>query len=151
MGRCHSRCERSIMVHTTTTTGMSATSKLSPLPVSEIRPVGIDPKALSEVCTKELSYFTNDPTCTNHVLWWMERMSRRKCLARLTLFPSRAPRFSLVTADYVCPTYKTSARKGELSTTGVSTNFVVAVEFPTNVPVRQFILHGTAMLLSLES
>ncbi|CAM9286047.1 unnamed protein product [Ectocarpus sp. 6 AP-2014] len=54
-------------------------------------------------------------------------------------------------ADYICPTYKTSARRGELSTTGISTNFVVAVEFPTNMPVRQFILHGAAMLLSLES
>ncbi|CAN0545595.1 unnamed protein product [Ectocarpus sp. 12 AP-2014] len=54
-------------------------------------------------------------------------------------------------ADYICPTYKTSARRGELSTTGISTNFVVAVELPTNMPVRQFILHGAAMLLSLDS
>eukprot|EP00903_Cladosiphon_okamuranus_P017642 g16249.t1 len=54
-------------------------------------------------------------------------------------------------ADYVCPTYKTSERRGELSTTGISTNFVVAVEFLTDMPVRQFILHGAAMLLSLES
>lgn len=54
------------------------------------------------------------------------------------------------TEDYVCPTYKTPERRGELSTTGVSANFVVAVEFPTNMPVRQFILHGTAMLLTTE-
>ena len=56
-----------------------------------------------------------------------------------------------MTADYICPTYKTSERRGELSTTGVSTNFVVAVEFLTNMPVRQFILHGAAMLLSLDN
>ncbi|CAM9121843.1 unnamed protein product [Hapterophycus canaliculatus] len=54
-------------------------------------------------------------------------------------------------ADYLCPTYKTSTRRGDLSTTGISTNFVVAVEFLTDMPVRQFILHGAAMLLSLES
>lgn len=70
-------------------------------------------------------------------------------LVRTASFPF--PRTHARTADYICPTYKTSERKGELSTTGISTNFVVAVEFLTNMPVRQFILHGAAMLLSLES
>ncbi|CAM9197261.1 unnamed protein product [Discosporangium mesarthrocarpum] len=53
-------------------------------------------------------------------------------------------------SNYVCPTYKTSDRRGKLSTTGVSSNFVVAVEFPTNIPARQFVLHGAAMLCSMD-
>ena len=34
--------------------------------------------------------------------------------------------------DYSCPLYKTGARQGVLSTTGMSTNFVLYVEIPTN-------------------
>jgi len=51
--------------------------------------------------------------------------------------------------SYMCPVYKTAERKGVLSTTGMSTNFVVAVEMPTNDHPDKWVLAGMASLLNL--
>jgi len=53
--------------------------------------------------------------------------------------------------EYQCPVYKTSVRAGILSTTGLSTNFVVAVELPTTEDPIHWVLGGTAMLLNLDN
>jgi dynein heavy chain len=52
-------------------------------------------------------------------------------------------------ACYMCPVYKTAARRGVLSTTGMSTNFVVALELPTDVDPDRWVLNGAACLLNL--
>lgn len=53
-------------------------------------------------------------------------------------------------ADFECPLYKTAVRAGVLSTTGQSTNFVIAVDLPTDRDPDYWVRMGAAMLCALS-
>jgi dynein heavy chain, axonemal len=68
---------------------------------------------------------------------------------QINLIPSLSKDLSHIQV-YDCPVYKTSERRGVLSTTGHSSNFVLWIKLPTSRHDSHWVKRGVALLTQLD-
>lgn len=66
----------------------------------------------------------------------------------ITLKPCKADELSVYPC-YPCPCYRTTERRGVLATTGHSSNFVMYIRVPSDIPKEKWIAGGVALFNSL--
>ena len=71
-------------------------------------------------------------------------------LPPMLFLPAKTDEFRDV-PSYESPLYKTSERRGTLSTTGHSTNFVCDVRVPSSHSQSHWVQRGVALLTSLDA
>jgi len=64
--------------------------------------------------------------------------------------PMKSSEVPAASESYATPLYRVSSRKGVLSTTGHSTNFITMVNLPTKQPASHWVRRGVAMLTQLD-
>jgi dynein heavy chain, axonemal len=77
-------------------------------------------------------------------------LSNSMPIVRMTPCADAAHYVQMKKNSYDCPVYKTSMRRGTLSTTGHSTNYVMSLYLPTDKPQRHWLNRGVAVVLQLS-
>ena len=86
---------------------------------------------------------------TSHVLDESEPKVLFTQMPYMWMLPKEVKNFSKF-QNYNCPLYKTTERRGILSTTGHSTNFVMDVRIPSDQPASKWTKRGVALMCSLN-
>ncbi|XP_058067045.1 dynein axonemal heavy chain 12 [Anopheles bellator] len=123
--------------------------------------IPIDLLTYDFVVLQELSTVTNPPECGVYVngiflegaRWDLPKGCLEEQLPKqlidtmpiLHLVPTKLPELVEGTR-YKCPVYKTAERKGTLSTTGHSTNYVLPVLLATRLPANHWVKRSVALL-----
>ncbi|TMW60250.1 hypothetical protein Poli38472_000292 [Pythium oligandrum] len=138
-----------------------------PMPVIHVVPQVIATAAVASTIQNSKDHSSSSPSRTKGLTpsyvtlrtasGGFETSSARSSVSSNSSSPPKVSRMStrgskrgdFIVGKYVCPVYKSRARKGTLSTTGISNNFVLAIELPTEKPPEYYALNGTALICNL--